>query len=454
MTDPATLVALSRAVHPPTGYAPPTGFERLFPFQQAATAQAPLRKHLLLAHNPGLGKTPMAMALSQGRFIVVCPPTLTVQWQTRIQEWMGGHVPILATGMAAKNPPAGSFIVGDSLVHNVPPLTGCDNLVIDEVHRLKSREARRTLAVLGGIVERRKNYGLAHSANRVIGLTGTPLLNSPIDLFPFLSVTASAEIGDWDAFTQRYCPPVEMRVPGSPFPVKRYDQKMQNLDELALKLRGSVMIRPLPSECQIQLPEVVYDTYRLPIEDPGRNLSAEDLASVFDPGTADRVGTVDKENAARLRREVGEAKARAPALISWINDLIAGGERPVVWCWHTDAAACLAARLNAGLIMGGVPPIHRQRAIAQYISGESKCLVATIASAGTGLDGLQHSGSLCIFVEQSFSPGENEQAVARLHRTGQTRGVRVVVVRSTTTTDAGVAVVLRRKSTMAQEGLA
>ena len=453
MPDAADLVALSRATSPTPDYAPDLRFARLFPYQHAAVSQEPYRKHMLLAHPPGAGKTPMALALASGVTLIVCPPSIAQQWARKHVEWTGSIIDVADRGMlVAKLLDGQSAIVPDSLVHLIPPFCRYDTLVVDEVHRLKTRDARRTKAIFGGREGRTVVQGVGQRSGRIFALTGTPLQNSPIDLYPFLALAAPTVASSFEAFTQRYCPPTTMNVPGSAYPIKRYDQKMQNLDELAFKLRATVMIRPPASECLAQLPPLIEDVYHLGgIEDPAKGeLSIEQVADIFEGNQAPEQV---KQAISLLRRETGLAKAKSLGLVNWISELIDGGERPIIWCWHQEVAAYLATKLELGLIHGGIAIAQREETIAAYIAGQSSGLALTIGAAGTGVDGLQRSGRLCIFVEQSYVPGDNEQAVGRLHRTGQTQGVRVVRVKTTLTIDRAIEAILRRKTTMIQETL-
>jgi SWI/SNF-related matrix-associated actin-dependent regulator 1 of chromatin subfamily A len=451
--DALELAALSRAIAPPPDYAPDLRYARLFPYQHAAVSQEPYRKHMLLAHPPGAGKTPMALALASGVLLIVCPPSIALQWARKHVEWSGTQIDVADRGMlVAKLLDGQSAIVPDSLVHLIPPFCRYDTVIVDEVHRLKTRDARRTKAIFGGREGKTVLQGVVQRSGRVFALTGTPLQNSPIDLYPFLALAAPTVAPSFEAFTQRYCPPVSMSVPGSPYPIKRYDQKMQNLDELAFKLRATVMIRPPASECLAQLPPLIEDVYHLGgVEDPAKGeLSIEQVADVFEGNQAPEQ---IKQAISLLRRETGLAKAKSLGLVAWLSELIDGGERPILWCWHQEVAAYLALKLELGLIHGGIPMLQREATIASYVAGSIPGIAMTIGAAGTGVDGLQRSGRLCIFVEQSYVPGDNEQAVGRLYRTGQTQGVRVVRVKTALTIDRAIEAILRRKNTMIEETL-
>ena len=164
-----------------------------------------------------------------------------------------------------------------------------------------------------------------------------------------------------------------------------------------------------------------------------------------------RGGIEESTSIAKMRREVGVAKAKQ--CIGAIADMIEGGERPVVWCWHREVTEIIAASLGVKPIHGGVATADRAALVAAFVAGETNALVASISAMGTGTDGIQHATDFCIFVEESFTPAENEQAVARLDRMGQTKPVRVTRVISNSMIDAAVRRANDRKTHMSQETL-
>jgi SWI/SNF-related matrix-associated actin-dependent regulator 1 of chromatin subfamily A len=67
----------------------------------------------------------------------------------------------------------------------------------------------------------------------------------------------------------------------------------------------------------------------------------------------------------------------------------------------------------------------RKRDLVKLFQSDPKrqVLLGNMQSAGTGTDGLQAVAWHAIFAECSWVPGENQQAVDRLDRGGQTRTV-------------------------------
>ena len=72
---------------------------------------------------------------------------------------------------------------------------------------------------------------------------------------------------------------------------------------------------------------------------------------------------------------------------------------------------------------------------------------------GMGVDGLQHGASNLAFLEFGWTPGEHEQAAARLHRQGQDNAVTAYYLMAADTLDEKLAMLLDCKSTVTSAAL-
>ena len=75
---------------------------------------------------------------------------------------------------------------------------------------------------------------------------------------------------------------------------------------------------------------------------------------------------------------------------------------------------------------------------------KTKVMIATISTAGTSID--LTAASQVIFVEQTWTPADMEQAAKRCHRIGQTEPVRVRFVSVDDGVDTHIARILKRKT--------
>jgi SWI/SNF-related matrix-associated actin-dependent regulator 1 of chromatin subfamily A len=89
-----------------------------------------------------------------------------------------------------------------------------------------------------------------HNAKISLCLTGTPILNRPVELYTQLNGLLRHVFNDYDAFTERYCDAKEAR-----FGQAKDVSGKSNLGELKLILEGMVMIRRMKMDFLKDLPE-------------------------------------------------------------------------------------------------------------------------------------------------------------------------------------------------------
>ncbi|MDD5719965.1 MAG: SNF2-related protein, partial [Candidatus Krumholzibacteria bacterium] len=231
----------------------PAGLEYL-PYQAEGIEFALGRRNTLIADEMGLGKTIQALgvinALDIRRVLIVCPASLRINWAREARKWLCRRREICIVN--EKNTVlAGAEIVicnYDRVWDYWDRLAAVhwDLLIGDEAHYLKNPKSQRAKASLGGMIKtalgNKRKRGIAASAARLRLLTGTPILNKPIELYPLLKALDRERWGQaWLWYATRYCAATRQRV-GRDKEV--WDTSgASNLDELQRILRGTVMIR-------------------------------------------------------------------------------------------------------------------------------------------------------------------------------------------------------------------
>jgi len=79
---------------------------------------------------------------------------------------------------------------------------------------------------------------------------------------------------------------------------------------------------------------------------------------------------------------------------------------------------------RVGAVHGGVSKDAKSRAVADFKSGRSDVLVGSLETLAEGLT--LTVADMAIFVEKSYKPSRNEQAMRRVHRMGQERPVTIL----------------------------
>lgn len=187
------------------------------PYQQEAIARG-IQSNLLIADDPGLGKTLQAIEIAHAilygfyptsPILVICPKSVRSQWVAAITEQVPGASIVVFDNVSyppAKpiNKPIWVVMHYEAVVKNVSrlALTYWGTIIADEAHRLKNRKAKRTEAI-------KKLQGC-----RRIALTATPIDRDPGEYWSLLNWLAPQSYRSyWDWATQ-YQEIVPMRVAG------------------------------------------------------------------------------------------------------------------------------------------------------------------------------------------------------------------------------------------------
>lgn len=114
----------------------------------------------------------------------------------------------------------------------------------------------------------------------------------------------------------------------------------------------------------------------------------------------------------------------APAVLEHLLILLDGGvDKLVVFAHHHSVLAVLQqgmAKHGVLRVDGSTSARGKNQAVEKFkFDPRLKVFLGQMQSIATGTDGLQDVATHCVFAEQSWIFGENEQAVDRLHRMGQ-----------------------------------
>lgn len=401
---------------------------KLYQFQEESLPPLIARRHNLLAHTMGLGKTLIAIELinrlNLKKILIVCKASIKTNWQRKLEDYLDYPfcygVSIINRRVDVIPWNADIIIINyDLLTHShifyQLKKMKFDLLICDEAHYLKNMETKRTKAILA-------KGGLVFNCDRSLMMTGTPVLNRPAELYPMLKVLAPlviAPYNDYWSYAKRYCDAWQ-----DGFGLN--DRGASHTDELNLKLRQHYMIRKDWSDVEVQLPKRRYEMVFI---DP--TAKARETLTVIEKAERrdfkhQRLDT-DAGGLATLRRETAEEKINV--CIDQIKEYIEGCGKLVIFAYHHSIIERLKNELkdyNPQVLSGETPQAQRQHSIDVFRDEQSsKVFIGQIQAAGEGIDGLQSVCHNIVFIEWSWVPGEISQAIARLWRLGQSRSVLV-----------------------------
>lgn len=415
-------------------------------------------KRWLLADEMGTGKTKAIVdrLLFGAEFqscLILCPKTVISSWLEQLQLH-GRHLDRSFNSWGAGAGPFGSW----SHLTNYEQLLFRDftehpwrTLILDEVHRLKNFTAKTTKIV-------RK---LSAQAEHVYALSGTPAPNGLEDWLGVLSVVdpdllpchSKAE------FARRYL--IKEQLPDrNVWVTKGY----RNVHELHGYI-SAVTSRVTKAEC-LDLPDKVIAPRYVKLEhEQGRiyrdiknkavarikSLRAEGQLTVRNAITESLrllqiVGGFVPDDDGVLHEIDGKAKMES------VEDILdeAGDKQIVFWChfreevYHLRDWLLKTTKAAVSFMTGDSPDMMRQAAVAAFSLGHARYFVATTATGGLGINGLQ-AADLEVYYSRSWNLVDWLQSQDRLHRIGQKNQVTIIPLIAENTIDVKIDEVLRKK---------
>ncbi len=314
----------------------------------------------------------------------------------------------------------------------------------DEMHKMKNPTAQQTKGFLKCLPYCR------------IGMTGTPLMNSPMDLYVILK-WLGYESHAFYSFKQHYC---VMGGYGG-YEIVGY----KNLDQLTAQVR-EIMLRRLKSEV-LDLPEKIYVDEIVEMEGKQAVMYKEVESGI----KADYIsGNIDLTNPLsaliRLRQTTGypgilsdeiTESAKLDRMGEIVENCISNDEKVIIfsnWTQMTDAILQvlhtklkLIGRLEPAVITGNTNDSDRQQIVDRFQNNDvCRVIIGTIGAMGTGLT--LTAATTVIFVDEPWNKALFDQAVDRAHRIGQKNNITIYSIMCKDTIDERIHNLIYKKGAM------
>ena len=444
--------------------------EGAFDYQVTGVRWLDAVKAGLLADEPGLGKTFQACGAADSRAIVVCPAAMRVEWQREFAKWRPELTSYVVTGTKAIDPHLLSqydvIIVNyDILSAHVDTLTKVPvtTLIVDEAHNVKTLKAFGKSAKLSGSKRALAVAQIAaHASEKKFFLTGTPLENRPIELWPILYMINPTRFANYILYGQFFCNGKLAEVGRRGQRVKTWDFSGASNTPKLHRLLSQMMLRRKKEI--LNLPPKRRQTIYVPLDDKTGREYASALRD-FVAWTEENGGpvavikhlaspAVTKLTALRKLAAVG----KIDAAIEWIVTHTEGTGRPlVVMAHHRDVTVGLSDRLRqmefrsltgtrkfkVGQIIGGMSEKDRTSDKDAFQRGEMDVIVCSIQAAGVGITLTKASDTL--FVERAWKPALLVQAEDRIYRIGQNNACTITYLDAAGTVDEWLQGLLKDK---------
>ena len=437
----------------------------LYPYQAEGALFAVRAGRALIGDDMGLGKTIQAIAATEilarhfgvSKVLVVCPTSLKYQWQSEIIRFSGRQgenaVRVINGGRAQRQK--------DYALDDFCKITNYEKLWPD----LDLIAAWAPELVIVDEAQRVKNWNTiaARAVKRVdslyaIVLTGTPLENKLEELISIVQFVDQHRLGPtWKLLHEHQVKDEAGRVTG----YTGLERIGQTLAPVMIRRRKSEVLRQLPSRTDQNLLVPMTEMQMLYHQE-----NADVVARIVQRWRKTRFLS-DKDqrrltcalqnmrmscNSTYLLDQETDHGVKVDELAALFEDLFAEPEaKAVVFSQWTRTHDIIIRRLEArelGYVSfhGGVPS-EKRPALVERFRDDPTCRVFLSTDAGsTGLN-LQHVSTL-VNMDLPWNPAILEQRIARIHRMGQIRPVRVINFVAKGTIEEGMLSVLAFKRSL------
>lgn len=409
---------------------PPEGLSYL-PYQEQGIVFGTLRNKILLADEMGLGKTVQALGmLNEKKWVksalIVCPKSPLLNWKAEAEKWLTRPLDL-------------TFINYDVL-KKLDMSRVYDVVIFDESHYMKNPEAQRTV------------LALQIRARNQIFMTGTPILNRPIELFPFFQFVDPDGWGrSRHLFALRFCGAFRRQVTRSKC-VWDY-RGVANQAELR-KILKKYMLRRLKKDVFPELPDrrrqlVLLDVNKSLIRRERYICMKKGLDYTSENAEALEQVTLSFSEMAEARRLLGEAKV-APSVEILKNALESPG-KIIVFAHHKSVIDGLEkglAEYSPLTITGQTSAKRRHEVVTMFQQGSGyQVIIGNIKAMGVSLT--LTAADRVFFVESDWTPGLLDQAEMRADRIGQKNAVNVYYLCADKSLDANLCqMYIKKKETI------
>ncbi len=424
----------------------------------------------LIGDEPGLGKTKQAIDIAVAKklsrnyqyCLIICGVNgLKYNWEREIEI----HSNETSHMLGMKTNSKGKKVIGSSadklaslynlsndyfLITNIETLRNkeivnklkelIDNKIIgmiifDEIHKSKNPSSQQGKGLLKLLPETR------------IALTGTPLMNSPLDLYIVLK-WLDAENHSFYQFKNYYC--VMGGYGGYEVVGYRNLNKLQdNLDNL--------MIRRLKKDV-LDLPPKIYNVEYVEMSKNQTQIYRE--VEEYIKSNVDKIKVSGNPLAqlTRLRQATAHTEilstkikesAKLDRLEEIIEELVLNNEKAIIfsnWTSMTNPTLERLKKFNPAIITGET--VDRTSEQDKFMNDEScKCIIGTIGAMGTGLT--LTAASTVIFLDSPWNRANKEQAEDRAHRIGTNSIINIITLVCKDTIDERIEDLIMKKGKMA-----
>ena len=311
-------------------------------------------------------------------------------------------------------------------------------IAFDECHKAKNPTTQQGKGIL------------KLQAETMIAMTGTPLMNNPMDLYIILK-WLGYEKHAFYSFKKHYC------VMGGfgGYEIVGY----KNLDELQEQL-DDIMLRRKKEEV-LNLPEKTYIEEYVEMSEAQKKIYNEVTNEIKDNIDQISIAPNPLAELIRMRQATGftgilsstvQESAKLDRMEELVEEAKENGKKVVIFSNWTQMTDVIYTRLTTkgfriAQITGETPDAQRQSIVENFQTGRYDAIIGTSGAMGTGLT--LTAGTVEIFLDEPWNMALKEQCVDRCHRIGQKDNLTIYTLMCKDTIDERIHEIVEQKGEMA-----
>lgn len=310
-------------------------------------------------------------------------------------------------------------------------------VAIDEIHKCKNPTSQQGKGIL------------KVNADYKIAMTGTPIMNNPLDLYVILK-WLGYESHSFYSFKQYYC---EMGGFGG-YEIIGY----KHMDNLQNQLKD-IMLRRLKEDV-LDLPDKLFINEYVELTPKQNQLYKEVLNDITMNIDNIKMSSNPLAQLIRLRQTTGytgilsssiQESAKLDRMEELVDEAVSNGKKVVIfsnWTQMTHVIEDRLKRYNRVVITGETKDSDRQIAVDRFQNDDNcKVIIGTIGAMGTGLT--LTAGTVEIFVDEPWTMANKDQAIDRCHRIGAKSNVTIYTLICKNTIDERINELVAKKGKLA-----
>lgn len=314
-------------------------------------------------------------------------------------------------------------------------------IFIDEVHKVKNPLSAQGKGFIKVMNTKNKN-------DYRVTMSGTPLVNQPMDLF-IIFKSLGYEENSYTAFKNHYC------IFGGY--MDREIVGYRNLQELKTRLKN-IQLRRLKEDV-LELPQKFPQTVYVDMYKEQEPLYKEVLAGLQDKIDLIMLSPNPLAQFTRLRQVVGtpqlvsstvQKSAKLDKLVELVDEIAGRGEQCLIFSNWAEVVQIIVDILKPYNAMGYLAKNKNLKDTENAFKSDKNkvALVGTIKLMGTGLT-FNNSNNV-IFFDSPWTGADKQQCIDRCHRIGQTNDLNIYSLVCANSIDEKVEMIVRRKELLSQ----